>query len=72
MISLELLTKFTHEELRYKPKIKVTSYEIIRDWIQLQFDDNVPTPHIMGELVSVDRFYNWVNEKRNEKINQII
>jgi len=67
MITLELLSQFTHEELRYKSKIKVTSYEIIRDWIQLQFDDNV-----MGEVVSSDRFYNWVNEKRDEKINQII
>jgi hypothetical protein len=72
MITLELLSQFTQEELRYKSGVKVVSYEIIRDWIQLQFDDNAPTPHIMGELVSVDRFYNWVNEKRDKKINQII
>ena len=72
MITLELLNNFIHEDLRYKSDIKVVFYEIIRDWIQLQFDDNVPTPHIMGELVSVDRFYNWVNEKRDKKINQIL
>jgi hypothetical protein len=67
MITLELLTEFTHEDLRYKSDIKVISYEIIRDWIQLQFDDNV-----MGEVVSSNRFYNWINKKRDEKINQII
>lgn len=66
MITLEKLTEFTHENLGYKPKAKVNSYQIVGDWIQLNFDDNI------GEVVSIDRFHNWINEKRDEKINQIL
>ena len=66
MINLEKLTDFTQEDLRYKSSIKVISYKIIGNWIDLQFDSG------KGEVVSVDRFNNWVNEKRIEKINQIL
>jgi hypothetical protein len=66
MITLEKLTEFTQEDLRYKSSIKVISYKILNNWIDLQFDSG------KGEVVSVDRFNNWVNEKRVEKINQIL
>ena len=66
MINLEKLTDFTQEDLRYKSSIKVISYKIIGNWMDLQFDSG------KGEVVSVDRFNNWVNEKREEKINQIL
>ena len=66
MINLEKLTEFTQEDLRYKSSIKVISYKIIGNWMDLQFDSG------KGEVVSVDRFNNWVNEKREEKINQIL
>jgi hypothetical protein len=66
MISLEKLTKFTHEILRYKTYIKVVSYKMLNNWIDLQFDNGV------GEVVSAERFYNWINEKRDEKLSKII
>ena len=66
MITLEKLTEFTQEELRYKSSIKVISYKIVGNWIDLQFDNG------KGEVVSVDRFNNWVNKKREEKLNQIL
>ena len=66
MITLEKLTEFTQEDLRYKSSIKVISYKIIGNWMDLQFDSG------KGEVVGVDRFNNWVNEKREEKINQIL
>ena len=65
MINLEKLTDFTQEDLRYKSSIKVISYKIIGNWIDLQFDNS------KGEVVSVDRFYNWINEKREEKISKL-
>ena len=65
MINLEKLTDFTQEDLRYKSSIKVISYKIIGNWIDLQFDNG------KGEVVSVDRFYNWINEKREEKISKL-
>lgn len=66
MISLELLNDFIHEDLRYKSDIKVVYYKINVNWIELQFQD------VMGEVVKLERYYNWLGEKREEKINQII
>lgn len=66
MITLEKLTEFTQEDLRYKSSIKVISYKIVGNWIDLQFDSG------KGEVVSVDRFYNWMSEKREEKISQLL
>jgi hypothetical protein len=66
MITLEKLTEFTHENLRYKHMIKVVYYKMLNNWIDLQFDNG------KGEIVSAERFYNWINEKRIEKINQIL
>lgn len=65
MINLEKLTEFTQEELRYKSSIRVISYKIIGNWIDLQFDN------LKGEVVNVDRFYNWMSEKREEKLSKI-
>lgn len=65
-MTLEKLTKFTQEDLRYKSSIKVISYKIIGNWIDLKFDNS------MDEVVSIDRFYNWVNKKREEKLFHIL
>ena len=65
MINLELLTEFTHEDLRYK-SIKVVSYRINVNWIELQFQNG------MGEVVKLERYYNWLQSSREEKINQIL
>ena len=66
MITLELLTKFTHQDLRYKSDINVVSYKINVNWIELQFQD------VMGEVVKLERYYNWIQSVREEKINQIL
>lgn len=65
-MTLEKLTEFTQEDLRYKSSIKVISYKIIGNWIDLKFDNS------MGEVVSSERFYNWLNEKREEKLFQLL
>lgn len=66
MITLEKITEFTQEDLRYKSSIKVISYKIVGNWIDLQFDNG------KGEVVSTDRFYHWINDKRREKISQLL
>ena len=72
MITLELLNNFIHEDLRYKSDIKVLSYKINVNWIELQFDRINAHDDVMGEVVKLERYYNWLGEKREEKINQII
>ena len=66
MITLEKLTEFTQEDLRYKSSIKVISYKIFGNWIDLQFVNG------KGEVVSIDRFNNWMKKKREEKISQLL
>ena len=66
MISLELLNDFIHEDLRYKSDIKVVYYKINVNWIELKFDN------VMGEVVKLERYYDWLSEKREEKINKIL
>ncbi len=66
MISLELLNNFIHEDLRYKSDIKVISYKINVNWIELQFQN------VMGEVVKLERYYNWLNERREEKVSKLL
>ena len=66
MISLELLNDFIHEDLRYKSDIKVVYYKVNVNWIELKFDN------VMGEVVKLERYYDWLSEKREEKINKIL
>jgi hypothetical protein len=66
MISLELLNNFIHEDLGYKSDIKVISYKINFNWIELQFQN------VMGEVVKLERYYNWLNERRKEKLSKIL
>lgn len=63
---LENLIQFIHEDLRYKSDIKVVYYKINGNWIELQFDN------VMGEVVKLERYYNWLQSAREEKINQIL
>ncbi len=66
MISLELLNNFIHEDLRYKSDIKVISYKINVNWIELQFQN------VMGEVVKLERYYNWLNERREKKVSKLL
>jgi hypothetical protein len=66
VITLEKLDEFTHEDLRYKSEIKVVSYKIIGNCMELQFQD------VMGEVVKLERYYNWLNEKREQKISKLL
>ena len=66
MISLELLNDFIHEDLRYKSDIKVVYYKINVNWIELKFDN------VMGEVVKLERYYDWLSEKREEKISKLL
>ena len=66
MITLELLNDFIHEDLRYKSHIKVVSYKINVNCVELRFQD------VMGEVVKLERYYDWLSEKREEKINKIL
>ena len=66
MITLELLNDFIHEDLRYKSDIKVVYYKVNVNWIELKFDN------VMGEVVKLERYYDWISERRLNKLNKII
>jgi len=68
MITLELLNKFSQESLRYKEDINVIYYTLnnFSGYIHLTFNNGG------GELVSKERYENWLESKRDEQINQIL
>lgn len=66
MITLDLLNDFIVDDLSYKPSVKVISYEINKGCIHIIFGSG------MGELVKLERIYKWINEKRDEKISQLL
>lgn len=44
------------------------SYKIIGNWMELQFQN------VMGEVevLKLERYYNWLNEKREQKISKLL
>ena len=74
MITLELLNDFIHEDLRYKSDIKVVYYKVNVNWIELKFNNVTASrgKEFMGEVVKLERYYNWLQSVREEKINKIL
>ncbi len=65
MISLELLTNYTHEHLRYHDCVKVFSYKEYERVIHISYD-------YIGEIVKKEDYFNWLKKRRRTKINKII
>lgn len=72
MITLELLNKFSQESLRYKEDINVLYYTLNNFSGSEGVDIHLTFNNGGGELVSKERYENWLESKRDEKINQIL
>ena len=72
MITLELLTDFLHEHLRYNKDIICDSFAIHNKMLDIKVINLSKSVRGFGEVVKLERYYNWLSEKRDEKINQII
>ncbi len=72
MITLELLNKFTHESLRYKENIKVIYYTFNEFSGSEGVDIHLTFNNGGGEFVSKKRYEDWLQSRRDEKINKIL
>ena len=65
MITLELLTEYTHHRLRYKKSIKPFDFKDYGDFIHIFFDS-------MGESILKKNYYEWLSKRRESKIENIL
>jgi hypothetical protein len=72
MITLELLTDFIHEYLRYNKDIICDSFTIYDKMLDIKVKNLSNTVREFGEVVKLEKYYNWLQSVREEKINQIL
>jgi len=72
MITLELLTDFIHEYLRYNKDIICDSFTIYDKMLEIKVKNLSNTVRGFGGVVKLEEYYNWLQSVREEKINQIL
>ena len=71
-MTLELLTDFIQEDLRYNREIICESFSIHNKILEIKVRNLSDTVTGFGEVVELERYQNWLNKKRVKKINQIL
>ena len=66
LITLELLQEFVNSDigLKYKSDIRVIGYKVYDKFIHIMFDGE-------GETVKMEKYYEWLINRRNIKIESI-
>jgi hypothetical protein len=64
MIDNELLTEFIRD--RWNDKIVIKSHYIVGRILHVRFDDG------FGEVIGIEKYYNWLQSRRNLKIKKIL
>jgi hypothetical protein len=72
MITLELLTDFLHVHLRYNKDIICDSFTIHNKMLDIKVINLSKKVRGFGEVIELERYYNWLQSVREEKINQIL
>ena len=72
MITLELLTDFLHEHLRYNKDIICDSFAIHNKMLDIKVINLSKSVRGFGEVVKLEKYYNWLQSVREEKIAQIL
>ncbi len=72
MITLELLTDFLHVHLRYNKDIICDSFTIHNKMLDIKVINLSKSVRGFGEVVKLEKYYNWLQSVREEKINQIL
>ena len=72
MMTLELLTEFSHQELRRNKNIVVEKWRVSETRLHLSFFDNRDSRSGFGTLVDTSRYQNWLIDRRQDRIDQIL
>jgi len=63
-MELDSLNEFIQSRWSHRPTIK--SYRLIGKMLEVKFEDG------FGEVIEIEKYYDWIQSVRDEKINQII
>ncbi len=63
-MELDSLNEFIQSRWSHKPTIK--SYRLIGKMLEVKFEDG------FGEVIEIEKYCDWIQSVRDEKINQII
>jgi hypothetical protein len=66
MINKENLTDYIHKKMNYKKEVEVTSFKVYNNVISVNLNKT------LGENIKKQKFLNWLNQNRNQKIEEII
>jgi hypothetical protein len=72
MITLELLTDFLQGHLRYNKDIICDSFAIHNKMLDIKVINLSKSVRGFGEVVKLEKYYNWLQSVREEKISQIL
>jgi hypothetical protein len=72
MITLELLTDFLQGHLRYNKDIICDSFTIHNKMLDIKVINLSKSVRGFGEVVKLEKYYNWLQSVREEKIAQIL
>ena len=72
MITLELLTDFLQGHLRYNKDIICDSFAIHNKMLDIKVINLSKSVRGFGEVVKLEKYYNWLQSRREEKIAQIL
>lgn len=63
-MELDSLNKFIESRWSHKPILK--SYRLIGKMLEVKFEDG------FGEVIEIGEYYDWVSNKRGEKLEQLL
>ncbi len=66
MINKENLTDYIHQKMNYKKEVEVTSFKVFNSVISVNLNK------ALCEIIYKQKFLNWLQQNRNQKIEEII
>ena len=71
MVTLELITDFIHDR-GYNKDILCDSFTIHDNILLIRLKNLSNTVRGFGEIIQLEKYYNWLQSVREDKINQIL
>ncbi len=63
-MELDSLNEFIQSRQSHKPILK--SHRLIGKMLEVKFQD------VFGEVIEIEKYYDWISNKRGEKLEQLL
>lgn len=71
-MTIEILNDFIHQDLSYNQDILVESFQVYDKNLHLVFVNKLKSVRGFGEIVSLERYQNWLSQRRDNKLNKLV